>query len=83
MSFATKHTGGTARDIQWTIFKNGVELPGARVIRTVASSSWGSITLQSNTPIVTNDYFQIYSKSSGTEIVQYASMYLTFIGVSA
>ena len=43
MSFATKHTGGTSRDIQWTIFKNGTELPGARVIRTVASSSWGSI----------------------------------------
>lgn len=83
ISFATKHQGGTSRDIQWTIFKNGTELPGARVIRTVASSSWGSITLQSNTPIQTNDYFQIYSKSSGVEVVDYASMYLTIIGVSA
>jgi hypothetical protein len=69
------------KDVQWVIYKNGVELPGSRTIRTISSGSWGSISVSGYTSLSTNDYIEVFSLADAACTVQYASGFLSIMGV--
>ena len=80
LTIATKQSSGSDKDCEWAVFKNGTEVPGSRVIRTLSTGGWGSITLTCATQFVTDDYIEIKTKASGSATVDYASIQLTLHG---
>lgn len=81
ISISTSQATGTDRDVEWKIYKNGVALAGAHVIRTISSGTWGSISLLGNSTLSTNDYIEIYSKNSTAGDVKYASLFWSIKGL--
>lgn len=81
LTLSTKQASGTSRDVQWIIYKNGVELPGSRTIRTISSGSWGSISVSGYTSLSTNDYIEVFTLANSSCTVQYASGFLSIMGV--
>lgn len=81
---AGKESGGN-RNVEWALFKNGAEISGSRTIRTLGDNdTWGSMTVQSMTTLVENDYIEIKSKASADNTpVIYANLQLSIIGMSA
>ena len=80
---SVKNASGTSRDVEWAFFKNGVELAGTRVIRSISSGTWGSISMSGFTPMVTSDYIDVRTRivtTAGT--IEYASAYFTITGVT-
>ena len=82
LSLATKQASGSNKDVQWALFKNGTEITGSRVIRSLSTGTWGSITLSSVVSLATSDYLEIYSKADGACTVDYASIQLMIQGHS-
>ena len=81
LTLSTKQASGTNRDVQWIFYKNGVELPGSRTIRTISSGTWGSITVLGYTALTTNDYIEVYSLADSACTVDYASGFFSIMGV--
>ena len=81
LTLSTKQASGSAKDIQWIIYKNGSELAGSRTIRTISSGTWGSITVSGYTSLSTNDYIEVYSLASAACTVDYAGGFLSIMGV--
>ena len=81
VSMSSEQASGTGRDVEWSIFKSGTEIAGARAIRTISSSSWGSITISGITQLVTGDYIELKSKASNNATVNYASLNINILGV--
>ena len=80
---SVKNASGTSRDVEWAFFKNGVELSGTRVIRSISSSTWGSIAMSGFTSMVTTDYIDVRTKASADATnIHYASAYFTIMGVT-
>lgn len=73
------------RNVQWVLFKNGVEIAGSRTIRTLGDNdTWGSMTVQAMTTLVEDDYIEIKSSASADDTpVIYANLQLSIIGMSA
>ena len=82
LSLATKNTSGSNKDVQWALFKNGTELTGSRVIRSLTTGTWGSITLSTVVSLATSDYLEIYTKADAACTVDYASIQLIIQGHS-
>jgi len=82
LSLATKQASGSNKDVEWALFKNGTEITGSRVIRSLSTGTWGSITLSTVVSLVTSDYLEIYSKADGACTVDYASIQLMVQGHS-
>jgi len=82
LSLATKQASGSDRNVEWVLFKNGTELTGSRVIRTLSTNTWGSITLSTVVSLATSDYLEIYTKADGACTVDYASIQLIIQGHS-
>lgn len=80
ITLATEQASGSGKDCEWAIFKNGTEITGSRVIRTLSSGDWGSITLSTATALETNDYLEIKSKASASATVKYASIQISVQG---
>lgn len=80
-NLSSKQASGTSRDVEFSLFKNGVELPGSRTIRTISSGSWGSISVSSYTTLVTNDYFEVKIKADSSCSVLVASAFMSIMGV--
>jgi len=80
VTLATEQASGSGKDCEWVIYKNGSEITGSRVIRSLSSGDWGSITLTTATSLTTNDYLEIYSKASASATVNYASIQITVQG---
>jgi hypothetical protein len=57
-----------------------VLLAGARSLRTLSTSNWGSITLSAFSQLSTNDYLEIFTKADGATTVLYASIQLSIVG---
>jgi len=81
ISISTSQATGTDHNVEWKIYKNGSALTGAHVIRTISSGSWGSISLLGNSTLSTNDYIEIYSKTSTAGNVKYASIFWSIKGL--
>lgn len=82
-TFSTQQASGGSRDAEWALFKNGVEIPGTRAIRSLSTSTYGSITLIGNVSMATNDYIEIHAKASGACTIEFASLAITLNGVLA
>lgn len=81
ISISTSQATGTNQNVEWKIYKNGSALTGAHVIRTISSGSWGSVSLLGNSTLSTNDYMEIYSKTSAAGNVKYASIFWSIKGL--
>tara|TARA_R110000822_G_scaffold120579_2_gene254039 strand:- start:42 stop:695 length:654 start_codon:yes stop_codon:yes gene_type:complete len=81
VSMSSQQASGTGRDVQWGLFKNGVEITGSRAIRTISTSDWGSITTTGLTQLVTGDYLELKTKADISATVNYASLNVTVLGV--
>lgn len=80
---SVKNASGTSRDVELAFFKNGVELAGTRVLRTIVSGAWGSIAMSGFTPMVTTDYIDVRTRTVTTAgTIHYASAYFTIMGVT-
>ncbi len=82
LSLATKQASGSNQDVEWALYKNGTEITGSRVIRSLSTGTWGSITLSPVVSLATSDYLEIYTKADGACTVDYASIQLMIQGHS-
>jgi len=80
ISLSTEQASGSDKEVEWALYKNGVEIPGLRSLRTLSTSNWGSITLSGFTELGTDDYLEIFTKADGAASVLYASMQLSIVG---
>jgi len=82
-TIASSNSSGTSRNCEFAIFKNGVELGGARTIRTIDSGSWGSISVFGFTTFSTNDYLEIKVKGDASFTMNVASAFMSIMGSTA
>ena len=80
ISLSTEQASGSNKEVEWSLYKNGSAITGARSIRTLSTSNWGSITLSGFTQLSTNDYLEIFTKADGAASILYASMQLSIVG---
>ena len=81
VNLSTQLATGTSTNTNWALYKNGVIVPGSQTIRSIASGSWGSISILGYTTLVPNDYIEVYTKATGAVSVQYASFFVSIMGV--
>ena len=56
----------------------------SRTIRSIATGTWGSISVTGVTSLVQNDYIEIKTKADTDNVaVNYANIYVSIIGMSA
>ena len=80
MTTSFKQASGSAKDVEYALFKNGTEIAGSRVVRTMSTGDWGSITTAASTTMSTNDYIELKSKTSAAATVEYAALILKVSG---
>lgn len=84
LTMSSSQASGSSKDVEWALFKNGVEITGSRTIRSISSGSWGSISCTAITELQQNDYIEIKTKASDTGVdVNYANIFFSIIGMSA
>ena len=84
LTMSSSQSSGASKDVQWALFKNGVEITGSRTLRSISSSSWGSITVSGIVALSQNDYIEIKTKADADNVdVDYANIYVSIIGMSA
>ena len=81
LAIACNQASGSNKNVEFALFKNGVEIAGSRSIRTTTTSDWGNITVIGSTTMATNDYIEVKSKTSAAATIQYASLSLRVLGV--
>jgi len=79
-TISAKQVSGGDKDIEWSLWKNGVELGGSRVVRTTPSGSWGSSSVYSFTELVTNDYLEVKVKAEANCTIDVASAFMSIMG---
>ena len=77
---SSKQASAGDRDVEWSIWKNGVELGGSRAVRTQSAGNWGSISVFGYTGLTTNDYLEVKVKADGSCTVDIASAYMSIMG---
>lgn len=80
LTLSTRNSTSQDRAVTWTVYKNGVAL-GGKTIRTISPATWGSITVTGYTVLSTNDYIEIKSSADDICTIDYASGYLTIVGL--
>lgn len=84
VTMSTTQVSGPSHDVEWALFKNGIEIAGSRTIRTISSGGWGSISVTGLVDVVQNDYIEIKTKADVNNVdVAYANVYISIIGMSA
>lgn len=79
-TISSANASGTARNAEFALFKNGIELGGSRTIRTISSGSWGSISVFGFTSFATNDYLEIKVKGDAPFTMNVASAFMSVMG---
>ena len=84
LTMSSTQASGPTKNVEWALFKNGTEIVGSRTIRSIATGTWGSISVTGVTSLVQNDYIEIKTKADTDDvIVNYANIYVSIIGMSA
>jgi len=84
VTMSSTQTTGPTKDVEWALFKNGTEIVGSRAIRSIATGTWGSISVTGLTTLAQNDYIEIKTKADADNVdVNYANIYVSIIGMSA
>jgi len=82
-NFSSKTGSHSDEDVEWALFKNGVEVSGSRTVRTLNSSAWGSMSVAGYTSLVSSDYIEIKSKATALVTVSYAAGTVSIMGVTS
>lgn len=64
-TLSADQASGADRDLQFSIYKNGIIVPGSTTIITAATGSKRSVTLSAAVSLATNDYIECYVKNNG------------------
>ena len=84
LTMSSTQSSGPTKNVEWALFKNGTEIVGSRTIRSIATGTWGSISVTGVTSFVQNDYIEIKTKADTDNVdVNYANIYISIIGMSA
>jgi len=84
VTMSSTQDSGPSHDVEWVLLKNGTEIGGSRAIRTIGTGTWGSISVTGVTSMVQNDFIEIETKADADGVeVDYASIYVSIIGMSA
>jgi len=84
LNMSATQTIGGLKHVEWLLLKNGTELVGSRIIRTISTGTWVSVSLDSLISLAQNDYLEIKTKADvDSTVVDYADISLTIIGMSA
>ena len=76
-----KQSSGGTVDIEIVVAKNGTVQEGSRVIRSATNGSWGSVSLNYDLELSTNDYVEFFLKTpGGSATAQFAQMYMNIVG---
>ena len=78
---SVRQAGGADRDIEFLFYLNGVALEGSRAVRTTSTGNWGSVSVNFDSTMSTNDYIEVFVKSSVAVTVDFAQAYLGIHGV--
>lgn len=79
-TISAKQVSGGSKDIEWSLWKNGLELSGSRVVRSTASGSWGSSSVFGFTNLTTNDYLEVKVKAEANCTIDVASAFMSITG---
>lgn len=79
-TMSIKNESGSAKQVEFVIYKNGVAIGGAHNIQTVASGEWATCALVGQTTLAQNDYIEIWVKAGTAFTLDVASAYLTIAG---
>lgn len=60
------------REVELALYKNGTELGGTRVIRTISPSTWGVVAFTTIVQLSTDDYLEIYIKGDLAHTTNFA-----------
>ena len=77
---STTQSSGPSHDVEFALFKNGVELGGSRTIRTISSGTWGSISVFGFTALSTDDYLEVKVKGDASFTMDVASAFISVMG---
>lgn len=80
LTVSSKQSGGSNKDVEFVLFKNGTELSGSRTIRTISSGTWGSISVFGYTSFSQNDYLEVKVKGSASFSLLIASAFVSITG---
>ena len=84
VTMSSTQASGPTHDVEWALFKNGVEIVGSRAIRSISTGTYGSISVTGLTSLSQNDYIEIKTKADSNNVdVNYANIYVSIIGMSA
>lgn len=81
LTLSTRNNESQDRDVIWSLYKNGVVMPGSSTIRTISPVTWGSITITGYAVLQQNDYIEVFSRANLSCNVGYASGFLTIVGL--
>lgn len=56
---------GFARDLEFSLYKNGTVIPGSQCIVTTTSGEKHAFSMHADVQVVTNDYVEVYCKNYG------------------
>ena len=56
---------GATRDLEFSVFKNGVQIPGSQVIASTTTGEKHVFTNHADISVVTNDYVEVFCKNYG------------------
>lgn len=83
ITMSTTQQSGPSHDVQWALYKNGIEISGSRSIRTISSGGWGSISVTGQVDLSATDYVEVRTKADSNSVdVDYANIYVSIIGMS-
>jgi hypothetical protein len=81
--FSLQQASGSLKQLQLAIYKNGSELPGSRMIASIASGEWRVLPLLYDTTLSTDDYIEVVVKADASCTVNFAAGYLQITGIAA
>lgn len=82
LAFSFKQASGSAREIQLSLFKNGVEVPGSRMVTTAVSGEWKALPIKSELNLSTNDYLEVFIKADASCTINFASGQFVINGIA-
>lgn len=80
--FSISQASGANKDIQLSIYKNGVELGGTRNIVTTTTAIYHLSSILGVTQLNTNDYIEVFVKASANTTVLFAGGTINISGIA-
>lgn len=81
MNVSMDQASGANRDIRFAIYKNGVIISHSENIRTTSTGNKGSVAVNADVVLATNDYLEVFVKNDGASgDVNVYTIYLFVVG---